>query len=319
MKIAKSIRDIYFDQTVRGRRLSLEVSELLKVEIEEKGWFFESRLKEEDSFALKLETGRVIDPTKLEDFYGCMIVVTNLNHVDEAERLVCRLFDLVERRPANDVLTKKVASDFRFDDLRLYVTRRESASGANPDLVGVMFEVQIKTIFQYAWGKATHDLTYKTEDVSWATERIGFQIRAMLEHVEVSLAAFQPLSAVAAVAKRDERTIKILEVIQQLKSVWTRDRLPEDLRRQALNIVDLLDGCNFDVAGLGDVVRSERRRLGLLPQNLSPYAVVVQALAHQNEVELRRALTRGRVSVLVHEDMDMPEWFSSMTKGVVRL
>ena len=270
VKIVKSIRDIYLDQTVRGRRLSLEVNELLKAEVEGRGWFFESRLKEEDSFALKLETGRVVDPTRLEDFYGCMIVVANLNHVDDAERLVSRLFDLVERRPANDGLTKKVASDFRFDDLRLYVTRRESASGANPELVGVMFEIQIKTILQYAWGKATHDLTYKTEDVSWATERIGFQIRAMLEHVEVSLAAFQPLSAVAAVAKRDDRTIRILEVIQQLKKVWTRDRLPEDLKRQAINIFELLEGCHIDVAELAVVVGSERRRLGLLPQDLSP-------------------------------------------------
>lgn len=45
----------------------------------------------------------------------------------------------------------------------------------------------------------------------------------------------------------------------------------------------------------------------------------MQALAHQNEAELRRALTRGRVTVLVHEDMDMPEWFSSMSRGVVRV
>jgi hypothetical protein len=87
------------------------------------------RVKELESFALKIETGRVPDPARMEDFFACTIVVPTLSQIEEAERLVSSLFDGVGRRPPNDAETRKTASDFAFDDLRLYVARRSSVSG----------------------------------------------------------------------------------------------------------------------------------------------------------------------------------------------
>jgi hypothetical protein len=48
---------------------------MLKPLVEQKGWFFTWRLKELESFALKIETGRVSNPVALEDFFACTIVL----------------------------------------------------------------------------------------------------------------------------------------------------------------------------------------------------------------------------------------------------
>ena len=65
----------------------------------------------------------------MEDFFGCTIIVQTLGKIEEAERLVCEQYELKERRPTEDNKTNKRSSDFRFDDLRLYVARKPLASG----------------------------------------------------------------------------------------------------------------------------------------------------------------------------------------------
>ena len=68
VKIARNLRDIHQDCIELYTLLSEQVRELLWKMIEERGWFFLSRLKRLESFALKVETGRVPDPRNLEDF-----------------------------------------------------------------------------------------------------------------------------------------------------------------------------------------------------------------------------------------------------------
>lgn len=320
MKINKRVRDLYRAAEERYRRLETEVNTKLKPQIESRGWFFKARVKELESFALKLETGRVSNPSEPEDFFGCTIVVPTQAQIDDAEQLVDRLYSVKERRPPDSGSTHKEASNFVFDDLRLYVVRGESSGPVNADLERLIFEVQIKTILQYAWGVATHDLIYKTDTVSWPKERIAYQVKAMLEHAELAVAEAASLARSSSVAKQDERTSGTLKIIEQLEQLWTTDALPTDRKRLAENIRGVLHIAQVSPDQLTALIQAEIRRVGLLPSDLSPYAFVVQALAHDPVVNLESHL-RGtsRVKILIHTGMDVPDWMRAPHGRIINL
>jgi len=322
MKIAKGIRDTY--NAVRGdyERLSDEVRTKLEPEVTAKRWFFISRLKEQESFALKIETGRVDDPRRMEDFFACTIVVPTVSQVGEAEAMLEAMYGVEARRPPQDETTHKKASDFVFDDLRLYLKRGASDTGRNDDLEGLIFEVQIKTILQHAWGIASHDLIYKTDNVSWPKERIAFQVKAMLEHAEIAIAEAERLADSPAISKSDCDTNSTLQIIHTLRNFWTADRLPRDIKRLAESIRGILKTCSIPTDQLEPILNAEKSRIGVLPANLSPYAFLVQALAHNGEVDLQSKITNNRnrkTKILVHADMDLPEWMSGDNDRIIRV
>src|SRR5271155_4774253 len=120
MKIPRSVRDLYGELLPTYERLRNLVDTLLESKIENR-WHYEGRLKAEESFALKLETGRVRVPAMPEDFFACTLVVENHARIADAEKLVCELFEIDERRPKKAESTHLAPFSFDFDDLRLYV------------------------------------------------------------------------------------------------------------------------------------------------------------------------------------------------------
>jgi hypothetical protein len=94
----------------RYERLASEVRDVLKSRVEREGWFFFSRIKSDESFAQKIETGRVPDPERMEDFFACSIVVPTISSIHEAEGLVLQSYDCQERRPDDDRITRKDSS-----------------------------------------------------------------------------------------------------------------------------------------------------------------------------------------------------------------
>lgn len=322
MKIAKGIRDAYNSVIGDYKRLSDEVCAKITPEVTSRGWFFLARVKEQESFALKIETGRVNDPRRMEDLFACTIVVPTISQVSEAERLVEGMYAVSVRRPPSDDATHKKASDFVFDDLRLYLIRGASETGRNSDLDGLIFEVQIKTILQYAWGIASHDLIYKTDNVSWPKERIAFQVKAMLEHAEIAIAEAERLADSPAISKRDQDTASTLEIIHVLRRFWTPERLPRDIKRLAESVRGVLKACEVGADRLEAILEVEKARIGVLPTNLSPYAFLVQALAHSADVDFRSKITSGRnrrLKILVHGDMDLPDWMGEPNDKIIRV
>lgn len=322
MKIAKAVRDAYHSRKGVYERLSEDICTRLSPELSSRGWLFTSRVKQLESYALKIETGRVDDPSRMEDFFACTIIVPTLSQASLAEQLLEEIYEVHTRRPASDEATHKKASDFVFDDLRLYLKRRGAATGRNDDLDGVIFEVQIKTVLQYAWGIASHDLIYKTDTVSWSKERIAFQVKAMLEHAEIAIAEAERLAESPAIAKRDQETVNILEVIQIIRNFWAADRLPSDIKRLADSILRVMYICDLKASELEPVLITEKRRIGILPANLSPYAFLVQALAHSTDHDFKGRLTNSRnrkVKILVHGDMDLPAWMKEPNDKIIRV
>ena len=310
MKVVKRIRDLHAEHESRYERLSFEVCKLLKPEVEVNGWFFTHRLKELGSFALKLETGRVSNPAKPDDFFACTIIVQTSEKIKEAEDLVRKYYKFNYRKPKIDNETSKEPSDFRFDDLRLYVSFRQNTSGRNNDLVDLIFEVQIKTVLQYAWGIATHDLIYKTDTVSWPKERIAFQVKAMLEHVEVAIAEGVTMADSPSVAKSDHKSNFIREIISRLQQFWAPEALPEDRKRLAENVLNVLKSADVKADRLASILEKEKNRYGIVPLNLSPYAFIVQALANSEDINYQQLFNRPNIKthLLIHDEMELPGW-----------
>ena len=310
MKIVKAVRDLYSAQYPAFAKLSTDVSRTLESLAASKRWFYLSRIKSLESFALKLETGRVSEPSKLEDFFACTVVVPTMGEIKDAIDTIVSRYPLLYRRPADDALTGKRPSSFEFDDLRLYVRRPHSATGYAEEVTDLVFEVQVKTVLQYAWSQATHDLTYKSEAVNWSLERVAFQIKAMLEHAEVAISEAQELAHADALSKQDRRTNELSLLLDKIREIWPREALPNDLKRLAENILSILQLCGLQAKDFLQVIQKERDRVGILPVNLSPYAFSVQALAWREDIQLHERLDRGqrKAKIVIHSGMELPKW-----------
>ena len=278
MKIPASVRRLHEDQKVVNDRLRVLVDERM-AGLKQSRWHYESRVKELLSFALKIESGRFQKPEALEDFFACTLVVSNSTEIAEAEKLIDDNFTIKYRRPKQQDQTHKSSNSFPFDDLRLYVTLGQSPALPPTDLADVLFELQIKTFLQHAWAIATHDLLYKSDDVNWSKERIAYQIKAMLEHAEISIQEAEALAACGALAKEDYHTATIKKGIKLVKDQWGGDELPADVRHLAENVTNLLAGLGLKVSRLEEILKGGKaKREGAHPSNLSPYATIVQYL-----------------------------------------
>lgn len=309
MKVPASLRRLYEDQKTTNERLK-EIVDTRMHQLREPRWHYESRVKELVSYALKVESGRVASPEALEDYFACTMVVATSADITRAEERIRHIFSVKERRPPEAGYTRKASDRFVFDDLRLYAALRDDPFEVQEDLIGIVFEVQIKTFLQHAWSIATHDLVYKTDDASWSKERIAYQIKAMLEHAEVSIEEADRLSASRGLAKRERRTEVVKKGIELVKEQWDADELPRDLRRMASNIVGILKALGMTVGQLGKVLDDGRAaRGGHHPANLSPYGTVVQYLlsAERNRMVSLLKRPRLRTKVLIPKEIELPE------------
>ena len=315
MKVPGSIRRIYHDQKATIERLKEMVDNRI-LGLKDSRWHYESRVKELVSFALKIETGRFEEPADLEDFFACTIVVANASELNQAEKLIRKNFKLRERRPKVKKTTHKIPETFSFDDLRLYVTVRGDPTMPPTDLSEIVFEVQIKTFLQHAWAIATHDLVFKSDEVDWGKQRIAYQVKAMLEHAEVSIQEAGRLAKSSVLAKEDRRTKEIKAGINLLKSQWSQGELPSDVRRLAENIIALIKQLHLDVAQLDTILKNKKEyRGGFHPLNLSPYGTVVQYLFEAEQDQMQQLLTgnRGQAKVLIPSEIELPRTSDTKT------
>lgn len=311
MKIPASIRRLYAEQRRINERLAREVDGTLRPLANRNNWHYESRVKQELSVALKLESGRIKDPEAIEDFFACTLVVRNLGEIEEAEKQLRSMFTVSERRPRRTDQTHKDANAFPFDDVRLYASWSDDPALPPTGLQGVKFEIQLKTFLQHAWAIATHDLVYKTDDVSWSRQRIAYQIKAMLEHAEVSIQEADQLAGTSALSKTHKDTDEVRGIIALMKEVWEPELLPTDLRRLAENVRSAMRLADVKLPKLkADIEAEKTRQKGVLPTNISPYSAIVQALLWGEQAKMRETLkdSKRREKILVTAEMDLPEW-----------
>ena len=291
LKVINSINTCYQQQLDSNEELRRTVDDIIKNNKEET-WFYFSRIKPPESFALKIETGRVDIPTELEDFFACTIVVENSIEIKKAIELINHFFDVIERRPNKDSFTFKPPESFPYDDLRLYVTLKHQ-DGLPPEssfnkLSKVKFEIQIKTFLQHAWTKATHNLIYKGEEISWAKRRIAYQIKAMLEHAEISIHEIEKIKESDMLEKMNKTIKELNETKTFLTKNWNADTLPVDLTRISESISGLLKQLKVSIAELQGILDEESNvGRGINTSNLSPYFIVIQTIINQNPQKIK--------------------------------
>jgi len=321
MKINKSIRDSYSDLSISYKKLKKRVDDYLSNSINDK-WHYISRIKELESFALKIESGRYPSIETFDDFFACSIVVEKLSNIEEAEKLVKDRFVFIERKPVNINYTHKRPDSFPFDDLRLYVKWKDPHGIRPTGIDDLLFEVQIKTFLQHAWGIATHDLIYKTDEVNWSKERIAYQIKAMLEHAEVSILEAENLSKSSFLKKSNKDTNQICKIIKLLTEIWEKPNLPSNIKLLAIQIDSLLKKLSITEADLKEILINETvNNLGTKALNLSPFAIIIQSLFNQIPNKMFKSFKKcdKRYSLFVHSEIDIPKTIDiSKLKGIVR-
>ena len=287
MKIVNSIREIYDER--------LSVYESLKTEVDaffisnkKNRWHYESRVKELVSFALKAETSRVKKISELEDFFGACLVVENSSSIEDALDIIKSRFEIVYQRPKIQEETHKDPGSFVFDDLRLYIRIPQNPDRRPKGIENIIFELQLKTFLQHAWSIATHSLIYKGSESNWASNRIAYQVKAMLEHAELSISESDALSKSSLVNKTSKKTARSKLITSYLRDTWNEDQLPQDLIRLSTNVIELMNVFYLDVDTL-IVILKESQYIGNKPKtNISPFSAIALAIIeHFSDIATR--------------------------------
>ena len=282
MKILNSVATVYAEALPLALSLKTDVDTTIqKIKVNE--WHYFSRVKTIESFSLKIETGRVAEPTKMEDLFAGTLVVQNLKEVKIAFKLIEENFIVKYKRPKSESFTHKQPYSFQFDDLRLYLTKKAVSYMPVRDIDNIVFELQIKTFLQHAWGLSTHDLIYKSDQISWARQRVAYQIKAMLEQAEVAINGVDCLSTLPELEMEDVETQKLNKVLNFLKTKFKPEQLPRDLLRLTGNIRDLLANFKMSVSKLKELLDAENREgRGVHTLNLSPYSILLETIKRQD-------------------------------------
>jgi ppGpp synthetase/RelA/SpoT-type nucleotidyltranferase len=298
VKIDAAIRAAYSSQAEVAGYLRQEVDRDLR-QMKREAWHYESRIKSLESFALKVETGRVDSIAEVEDVFAATLVVPDATQIPAAVEVVDTKYELAYRRPRNRLETAKRPESFPFDDLRLYVRyrRAETELSLVPD--GLLFEVQVKTFLQHAWAVATHDVIYKSERRDWRRERVAHQIRAALEQAEMVIDAIEELSSSDVLPQSSSSVATTNQVIDILVAEFDSAALPANTRRLA----ETVEGLFGRVYGRKVVdIPAELRRLleagrsasaGAHNLDWSPYRSILNYLADSEPARLKRHLRDG--------------------------
>jgi ppGpp synthetase/RelA/SpoT-type nucleotidyltranferase len=215
----------------------------------QRGYLYERRVKTMDSYLEKLETGRS-DTTLVDDFLACTIVVMNRRDIATcAASLPSRISVLDRKGPETQ---RKDPDVFRFDDVRL-TCRLEAPAGvdANGTVFERLFEVQIKTVTQFAWGMATHKLAYKPSTVDWRRSRLAAQLKAAAEQMDLVLGEFAELADEIEPSKcprmDDEVTIALRIAAWLSAGLVPAEATPASVARIAQSIRDLCGATRTDI------------------------------------------------------------------------
>jgi len=280
MKISGSLKRIFEEQEENAVALQRVLKERISSWCQEHGWFYTDRIKKDESYAQKIEQSRSLS---IDDVYAGTIILKNRAEVEECCQLLEQnhihgmLFHF--KRPDDINRATSSAETFRFDSVRMYFKASKPDIGS-PNYINEVFEIQIKTLLDEAWGKVSHNFFYKTdENISWAKSRLMFQIKALLENAEMALSEAEHLSKSKLLQKSDDQSDKLNNIMEFYRNSWDKELLPKDLKRLAENTQDLLSYLSKDLYWLKNIIESETEKgRGSKIMNLSPYWIVVQSI-----------------------------------------
>lgn len=310
MKVEHSIRAKHRELWEKYSFLMAEVGELLDESCKGNDWFFEHRLKSQESYASKLSTGRY-NGAEIDDFYACTIVVPNLRYVSDAVELVSACYDLFDKKPGETV--KSRPTDFSFNSIRMLCRLKKGVTENYLD--SCVFEVQVKTLLEHACSKATHDFSYKGGTVSWSRERLAAQIKAVLDNADLSILEMESLSCSSFLDQKNESYEKMKSIVLFIRNEWgeaSDDIIPYDLKRLAEVTSNMLSASNLDIDSLMDAVKKETDAgRGKHTKNQSIYSIFLQSLINQERKNVMNYLKgkkqKFKQQILIPPEIELPE------------
>jgi ppGpp synthetase/RelA/SpoT-type nucleotidyltranferase len=260
----------------------------------DRGYIIVDRTKDITSLSEKLESGRFPAWSRLDDLYGCTIVVPVSSHEAGVLTKLDSSFDRIEIRSRSSA--KKAPDVFRFDGIRWYGRIPMSAASVRQPGVGqIIFEVQVVTAFEYAWKSVTHDLVYKGESVDWKKQRLAAQLKAAVEQIEVIINAFESASDVVLESPWPDSDMQA-EIVARFRGLFDDGLVPETLRPKswstfAQNALALVKSFQRDparqaetVSRILELVENDARERGDVPLPVSGtlFQYLVSIVARSN-------------------------------------
>lgn len=186
---------------------------------------YSSRMKELDSLAEKIESGRYEDWSSIDDFVGAVIIVPNVNYETQIIKFLETSFKKVVIKKRGSTL--KNHDVFRFDATRfigkLRIIEKEEIINT------INFEVQIRSAFEHAWSVATHDLAYKSKTIDWKILRLAAQLKSSVEQLDMLTLGANEIKNSIQEHKWPETDMKI-NICQYFESLFSEKIIPVELR-----------------------------------------------------------------------------------------
>ena len=187
MTVPNAVRQHYEEIQPRLEEVQQRVREILRTHCRDNGYLFDDSVKDLNSFAEKLETARFSSLAEVDDLYGATVAVSTPSEHDEVLGFLDVAF--TRKRLHKRYASKKRPDVFRFDGTRFYGALKHPEPFR--DLV---FEVQVLTMFEYAWSRTSHSLTYKADRLDWRRARAGAMLRALAEQADMVVASFDDIA-----------------------------------------------------------------------------------------------------------------------------
>lgn len=305
MKIAASIRSLYANLYDIASELEKYVSVNVRDFCEKNSYQYKSRIKSENSFAEKIETGW----DEMHDFFGITIVVPDYSCITRVKKYLSSLFVLVHQRPLNP----KKPQDFDFDTPRYYYRCKRSLSLQNKSFKNFVFEVQIVTELEYCWIKLFHDYSYKSTDIDWNKERISFQIKALLKNADMIIYEADKLAKSKILKDYQDDYTKLNKIKSFLLKYWEPHCLANNLKRECKTIETIMGCAQITLDELERIVKKytdKGRGANLI--NLSPHGAIIQTLLDENHQEFKKYIQKKidmtkNKKILIVDEIELPE------------
>jgi ppGpp synthetase/RelA/SpoT-type nucleotidyltranferase len=205
-----------------------KVKETLLNFCDNQGYAFTSRIKNVESLAEKIETGRFQKWSDLDDLFACTIIIPTLSHEQEVIDFCKSTFEII--RTVKRGQNKKSPDTFRFDSTRIYARlRKNDDTDSILSTHKIIFEIQIKSAFEHAWSVSTHDLVYKNAEVDWKRLRLAAQLKATVEQLDTLILAFEKTSEF--IQENDYPEIKIKRYLAtETNKLFESRKIPDELK-----------------------------------------------------------------------------------------
>ncbi len=191
MLVPDQVRHAYSNTSMLVDGAAEKVRSTLRPFCSEHDYDFHERIKSLPSVAEKIESGRYSSWDEIDDLYGCMVVVSLAS---EESKVLEYLRDSFIETGIKLKSDPKPPDVFRFDSTRFHGKLRPPAFFRGPleeSVYSIEFEIQIKTVLDYAWSKTNHALVFKADNVDWRNLRLTAQLKAVVDQVDMLVLSFE--------------------------------------------------------------------------------------------------------------------------------